>query len=74
MVYGLFDIKPGSCGKPVPGYDVQIFDPDGHSMPPGHLGDVVIKLPVRDSMRYNLVLANYIRTAASRMSRDAVPK
>jgi propionyl-CoA synthetase len=46
MVYGLFDIKPGSCGKPVPGYDVQIFDPDGHSMPPGHLGDVVIKLPL----------------------------
>jgi propionyl-CoA synthetase len=45
-VYGLFDIKPGSCCKPVPGYDVRVFDPDGHSLPHDHLGDVVIKLPL----------------------------
>jgi propionyl-CoA synthetase len=45
-VYGLFDIKPGSCAKPVPGYDVRVFDPDGHSLPHDHLGDVVVKLPV----------------------------
>jgi propionyl-CoA synthetase len=41
-----FPIKPGSCTKPVPGYDVQIIDNLGENLNPGEEGLVVIKLPL----------------------------
>ena len=41
-----FPIKPGSCTKPVPGYDVQIIDNLGKNLNPGEEGLVVIKLPL----------------------------
>lgn len=39
-------IKAGSPTKPVPGYDVQILDNDGHPLPRGEEGAVAIKLPL----------------------------
>ena len=39
-------IKSGSSGVPMPGYDVQILDDEGHELPPGELGAVVVKLPL----------------------------
>ena len=41
-----FPIKPGSCTKPVPGYEVQIIDNLGKKMKPREEGLVVIKLPL----------------------------
>ncbi|HEX3558842.1 MAG TPA: propionyl-CoA synthetase [Pyrinomonadaceae bacterium] len=39
-------IKPGSCGRPVPGYDVRVLDDEGLEVPAGRTGNVVIKLPL----------------------------
>ncbi|HBY98516.1 MAG TPA: propionyl-CoA synthetase [Chloroflexi bacterium] len=42
----MLPVKPGSCTKPVPGYDIRILDPDGEELPASALGNVVIKLPL----------------------------
>lgn len=39
-------IKPGSAGKSVCGYDIQIFSENGEELPAGEEGYVVIKLPL----------------------------
>lgn len=41
-----FPVKPGSCTKPVPGYDVRIIDNLGKELKPREEGLVVIKLPL----------------------------
>jgi propionyl-CoA synthetase len=43
---GLLPVKPGSCTKPVPGYDVRVLDERGKEVEPGTIGNVVIKLPL----------------------------
>ena len=43
---GLLPVKPGSCGKAVPGYDVRVLDDSGLEVPAGQLGNIVIKLPL----------------------------
>ncbi len=40
------DIKIGSTGVGMPGYDVQILGDDGHELPAGELGAVAVKLPL----------------------------
>ena len=42
----LLPVKPGSCTKPVPGYDVHVLDADGREVPRGETGNVVVKLPL----------------------------
>ncbi|MGZ6143198.1 MAG: AMP-binding enzyme, partial [Myxococcales bacterium] len=42
----LFPVKPGSATKPVPGYDVRVLDEDGHEVPRGKQGAIVVKLPL----------------------------
>jgi propionyl-CoA synthetase len=43
----MFEIKPGSATKPVPGYNVQILDPEDNSeLPTGQIGSIVVKLPL----------------------------
>jgi propionyl-CoA synthetase len=44
--YGLFPFKPGSGGRPAPGYDVQILDDSGHVLPAGQNGNIAIRLPL----------------------------
>ncbi|MEP0564616.1 MAG: AMP-binding protein, partial [Paracoccaceae bacterium] len=39
-------VKIGSPSLAMPGYDVQILGEDGHPMPPGELGAIVVKLPL----------------------------
>jgi propionyl-CoA synthetase len=39
-------VKPGSCTKAVPGYDVRIVGDDGQEKPAGDIGNIVIKLPL----------------------------
>ena len=42
----LLPVKPGSCTKPVPGYDIQVLDAQGKHVPAGETGNIVVKLPL----------------------------
>ena len=39
------EIRPGSTGKPVPGYEAKIVDDDGHDLPPGTIGRLAVRGP-----------------------------
>ena len=39
--------KIGSMGKPIPGYDIDIVDPDGNPVPDGEPGEIVIRTDKR---------------------------
>jgi len=51
---GLYEIKPGSTGKPSPGFDVQCLDEDGSIKPIGEIGALAIKLPLPPSCSSSL--------------------
>jgi acetyl-CoA synthetase len=42
---GLYPVRPGSMGRPVPGHDVAVIDAEGERLPPGALGDIAIRRP-----------------------------
>lgn len=39
-------IKPGSAGKPMPGFDVRVVDDEGNEVPPGTMGNIVMAIPL----------------------------
>jgi 2-aminobenzoate-CoA ligase len=39
------EIRPGSTGKPVPGYEAKIIDDDGRDVPPGTMGRLAVRGP-----------------------------
>jgi propionyl-CoA synthetase len=39
-------VKPGSPTRAVPGWDVQVVDPDSRPVPPKTIGNIVLKLPL----------------------------
>jgi 2-aminobenzoate-CoA ligase len=39
------EIRPGSTGRPVPGYEAKIIDEDGREVPPGTLGRLAVRGP-----------------------------
>ena len=39
----LDDVKPGSLGKPVPGYEAKVVDAEGHEVPDGEIGVLWVK-------------------------------
>ncbi|WP_374459533.1 AMP-binding protein [Chryseobacterium taeanense] len=41
-----YSIKRASAGKPIPGYDIKIFDENGYELDAHHEGYLVIKLPL----------------------------
>ena len=43
---GLFPVKPGSCGKAMPGYDVRVLADDGQEVNAGTMGNIAIRLPL----------------------------
>ena len=43
---GMLPVKPGSCTKPVPGYEVRALGDDGQELSGGQIGNIVIKLPL----------------------------
>jgi propionyl-CoA synthetase len=43
---GLFPVKPGSCTKAVPGYDILVMGADGRPAKPGQQGSIVIRSPL----------------------------
>ncbi|MGJ8531183.1 MAG: propionyl-CoA synthetase [Alphaproteobacteria bacterium] len=46
---GRLPIKKGSPSVPMPGYDVQVLDDEGHAVAAGILGNIVVKLPLPPS-------------------------
>jgi propionyl-CoA synthetase len=42
-------VKPGSPTRAVPGYDVQILEPDGTEAPCGQMGAICVKMPLPPS-------------------------
>ena len=42
----LLPVKPGSCGKAVPGYDVRVLNDEGSEVGENQIGNIVIKLPM----------------------------
>ncbi|MDE2199278.1 MAG: AMP-binding protein [Rhodospirillales bacterium] len=43
---GLFPAKPGTGGRPAPGYDVQALDDSGHALARTQTGNLAIRLPL----------------------------
>jgi len=39
------EIRPGSTGKPVPGYEAKIVDEEGRDLPPGSIGRLAMRGP-----------------------------
>src|SRR5947208_15223898 len=37
-------VKPGSMGKPSPGFEVSVIDHDGSELPPNTAGDIAVKI------------------------------
>jgi acyl-coenzyme A synthetase/AMP-(fatty) acid ligase len=37
-------VKPGSMGKPAPGFDVSVIDHDGSELPPNKEGDIAVRV------------------------------
>ncbi|KAK4498322.1 hypothetical protein PRZ48_010980 [Zasmidium cellare] len=44
--YPPLPIKPGSAGKPVPGFKIHIVSDDGHPVPQGEMGNIVLGTPL----------------------------
>ncbi|KAF3018225.1 hypothetical protein E8E14_013002 [Neopestalotiopsis sp. 37M] len=39
-------VKPGSAGKPMPGFDVRVVDDDGNELKRGKMGNIVMAIPL----------------------------
>jgi len=44
--FGLFPFKPGSGGRPCPGYDLHALDDNGAVLPKGETGNLSLRLPL----------------------------
>lgn len=42
--FGDSEVRPGSMGKPAPGYDIAIIDGEGQPLPAGEEGDIAIRV------------------------------
>ena len=42
----LLPVKPGSCTKPVPGFEILVLDAQGNAVPAGETGNIVVRLPL----------------------------
>ncbi|KAL8969958.1 MAG: hypothetical protein Q9183_001747 [Haloplaca sp. 2 TL-2023] len=45
-VHQALPIKPGSAGKPMPGFDVRIVNDEGHEVSQGSMGNIVLAMPL----------------------------
>lgn len=46
VIHKALPIKPGSAGKPMPGFDVRIVDDVGKEVPKGEMGNIVLAIPL----------------------------
>ena len=44
--FGLFPVKPGSGGRPSPGYDLQVLNDEGQLLEAGRTGNLCVRLPL----------------------------
>ena len=51
-------LKPGSMGKPIPDYDIDLVDENGNSVPPGEHGEIVVRTP-RDNPHPGIFIGYY---------------
>lgn len=70
-------VRPGSSGELVPGYEARIVDQDGRDLPPGEIGDLLIKGESTCACYWNkqgqtrrTILGDWIRTG-DKYNRDA---
>jgi propionyl-CoA synthetase len=42
----LLPVKPGSCTRPVPGFDICVLDANGEKVPAGETGNLVVRQPL----------------------------
>ena len=42
---GLFPVRPGSLGRPIPGHEVAVLDGEGRILPPGETGEIAVRRP-----------------------------
>ena len=42
---GVWEVRPGSMGRPYPGHDVQLVDGDGNPIADGEDGEIAVRLP-----------------------------
>jgi benzoate-CoA ligase len=47
------DVKYGTTGKPLPGYEVKLIDDEGHPVRPGEMGELLIQGPSAAIMYWN---------------------
>jgi propionyl-CoA synthetase len=40
------ETRPGSAGKPMPGFDIKVVDDDGNEVPRGKTGNIVLGMPL----------------------------
>ncbi|KAH0409192.1 acyl-coenzyme A synthetase, partial [Aureobasidium melanogenum] len=40
------ETRPGSAGKPMPGFDIRVVDDDGNELPRGKTGNIVLGMPL----------------------------
>jgi propionyl-CoA synthetase len=40
------ETRPGSAGKPMPGFDIRVVDDDGNEVPRGKTGNIVLGMPL----------------------------
>ncbi|HEY8130875.1 MAG TPA: benzoate-CoA ligase family protein [Thermoanaerobaculia bacterium] len=71
------DIRPGSSGKPVDGYELEIVDESGHPVRDGELGDLIVRADSTMAFYWNkpettksALSGEWIRTG-DKYSRDA---
>jgi len=51
-------LRPGSMGKPIPDYDIDLVDDQGNSVPPGEHGEIVVRTP-RDNPHPGIFIGYY---------------
>ncbi|WP_069805678.1 AMP-binding protein, partial [Thermogemmatispora onikobensis] len=60
------EVRPGSMGKPSPGFDVAVIDHEGNELPPGAEGDIAVRIkPERPRWLFQEYWRNPDATAAS---------
>ncbi|MDP9396652.1 MAG: AMP-binding protein [Actinomycetota bacterium] len=79
--YRTVPVRPGSMGKPMPGYDVDVVAEDGKPMPNGEVGDIAVRAEPRPLGLFGGYAGNPVETAnrfrsgwyytGDRASRDA---
>jgi acyl-coenzyme A synthetase/AMP-(fatty) acid ligase len=58
-------VKPGSMGRPAPGFEVEVIDHDGSELPPNKEGDIAVRVkPIRPTWMFKEYWRNLEATNA----------